>query len=279
MCILNAHEWMTMKKLPVLIIIPHGGSKIPEELSGYEQLIDFDLLHESDACANEIFSFRDETIALVDTYISRLFVDMDRDPLGIPRLEGDGVTKKRTSQGSSVFGDGLFPDEIALAAMVRRYHVPFHDTVAKVLRTGDIRLILDCHTMMAVGPGGAPDSGMPRPLVSVQNTVDTEKGIAATAPDDMALGLLESLGKEFESETVTVARRFSHNAPHFSGFIMKKYGLAKVPLLRVSLSRALFFNDRYFSYEYLKVDPLRIEGIRTCVLKALEKFIARRFRV
>ena len=123
-----------MKKIPVLIIIPHGGTKIPEELSGYERLNDFDLLHESDACANEIFSFRDEAGALVDTYISRLFVDMDRDPLSLPAMDGDGMLKKRTSQGTDVFDEGTFPDEIAIAALVRRYHVPFHDTVAKVLK-------------------------------------------------------------------------------------------------------------------------------------------------
>ena len=267
-----------MKKLPILIIIPHGGLQVPDELSGYEELRDFDLLHESDACANEIFSFRDEAAALVDTYISRLFVDMDRDPLAPPRLEGDGVTKRRTSQGKAVFGDGRFPDEIALAALTRRYHVPFHDTVAKVLGAGGVKLVLDCHTMMAVGPPGAPDAGMPRPLVSVQNTAEGSRGIAATAPDDMALALLDFLGKEFEKETATVARRFAHNAPHFDGFIMKRHGVGKVPLLRVSLSRALFFNDRYFSYEYLKVDPLRIDEIRGRVLNALRRFMARQFR-
>jgi formiminoglutamase len=269
---------MTMKKIPVLIIIPHGGTKIPEELSGYERLNDFDLLHESDACANEIFSFRDGASALVDTYLSRLFVDMDRDPLVLPAADGDGVLKKKTSQGTPVFDEGMFPDEIAIAALVRRYYVPFHDTVARVLGTGDIRLVLDCHTMMAVGPPGARDAGKPRPLVSVQNTVETGKGIAATAPDELALGLLEALGKEFEKETATVARRFAHNDPHFCGSIMKRHGLGKVPLLRVSLSRALFFNDRYFSYEYLKVDPLRTGEINDRVWKALGRFYSRQFR-
>ncbi len=266
-----------MKRLPVLIIVPHGGSQVPEELSGYEALGGFDLLYESDACANAIFSFRDEVLALVDTYVSRLFVDMDRSYREPSPAPGDWVMKSSTSQGKPVFGEKTCPDEIAVAAMVKRYYMPFHDTVRKIIATGEVQLILDCHTMMAVGPVGAPDEGRPRPLISVQSSVVTKKGEEETAPGALALDLLESLGREFQDEDTTVARRFAHNEPVFRGHCLAAYGLSDVPMLRISLSRALFFNDRYFSYEYLKVDPLRIEGIRGRIWKAISRFYWRNF--
>ncbi len=248
-----------MMKLPILIIVPHGGFRIPEELSGYEGVNDFDLFYESDACANEIFQFRDESLAYIDTYLSKLFVDMDRGPLELPPANDDGVIKRYTSQGKPVYGAGVFPDEIAVAAMIRRYHVPFHETIARVIATGEIRLILDCHTMMAVGPPGARDAGKPRPLVSVQNLIETPNGKEITADDIIARELLDALGREFSGEDSTVARRFSYNGPFFHGYLMGKYGQGAVPMLKLSLSRALFFNEKHFSYEYLKVDPLRLD--------------------
>jgi len=269
----------TMKRLPVLIIVPHGGSQVPEELSGYEALSDFDLLYESDVCANAIFSFREEALAQVDTYISRLFIDMDRSFREPPPVPGDGVMKSSTSQGKPVFGDKTCPDEIAVAAMVKRYYTPFHEAIGKIIATGDIGLILNCHTMMAVGPAGAADAGLPRPLVSVQSSVMTKKGVVETAPRALALDLLEALGREFQGEDSTVARRFAHNEPSFRGHCLAAYGLSGIPMLRVSLSRALFFNDRYFSYEYLKVDPLRIEEIRGRVWKAVDRFCSRNLKI
>ena len=49
----------TKKKLPILIITPHGGYRVPEELSGYEGVNEFDLFMHADTCANELFDFGD----------------------------------------------------------------------------------------------------------------------------------------------------------------------------------------------------------------------------
>ena len=84
-------------KLPILLIIPHGGRQVPDELSGYEQIDEFGIFIESDVYANEIFNF-DNTITKVSTVISRLFVDCDRSPKMIPPLseDEDGVIKKQS---------------------------------------------------------------------------------------------------------------------------------------------------------------------------------------
>ena len=80
-------------KLPILIIIPHGGRTIPDELSGYEQIDDFGIFIESDAYANELFNF-DNIYYKINTHISRLFVDLDRPHSMLPPQFPDGILKK-----------------------------------------------------------------------------------------------------------------------------------------------------------------------------------------
>ncbi|TFH42908.1 MAG: hypothetical protein E4G96_02420, partial [Chrysiogenales bacterium] len=119
-------KFMKKIRLPILVIIPHGGYTIPEELSGYEAVGTFDLFIQSDSCANEIFSFGDRVTGTVDTGISRLFVDLDR-PYTALRPGQDGVIKRTALDGKSVFIEDQFPDEIAIANILQRYYLPFHE--------------------------------------------------------------------------------------------------------------------------------------------------------
>ena len=264
-------------KYPILILIPHGGCQIPEELSDLTKLTPFDLLFESDICANEIFNFREKTLSVIDTSISRLFVDEARSHLDIPPGNEDGVIKSVTSQGREIFPDKVFPDEIALANILKRYYLPFHETAEKILATGTIRLLLECHTMMAVAPPGARDSGRPRPLLTISNRAVAGSGNIRACPEPLARSLLETMKKSLHDEDTTVAERFTFNKPVFRSYISEKYGTSQVPLIRIDLSRSLFFNDRYFSYEYLQVDELRIQEIRGKIWTGLEKFLSKNF--
>lgn len=266
-----------MKKMPFLVIVPHGGTIIPEELEGYPRVGKFDIFYESDACANQIFNFKGEVLACLNTSVSRLFVDLDRSFAEVPPASEDGVIKKTTSRGKSIFNGDDFPDDIAISALIRRYHVPFYDTIKKILATGEVRFLLDCHTMMSVGTSCSEDAGKPRPLVSVQNVLNNAKGISETAPMQMAEELLRILSREFRREEDTVAERFTLNSPMFKGNLLKTFGLGKVPMMRLSLSRALFFTEDFLNLNEMKVDEYRIGELRRRVLRALQLFSERFF--
>jgi formiminoglutamase len=264
-------------KLPILVIIPHGGISVPEEFAGNEALTKFDLFFESDTCANELFSFEDRVAAKIDTGISRLFVDLDREPLMLPPRSADGVIKKETLTGKPVFIENAFPDEIAIANVLKRYYYTFHATLEKILKTGGIKLIIECHTMMAVGPENASDPGKPRPLMTVTTVTRRDGSVRKTLPDELARGLTDCMRKSFAAEDTTAAGRLAVNRPAFHGHILDRYGGRGVPMARLSLSRALFLNDRYFFYDDLRIDELRILELRKKLWAGIERFFRKYF--
>ncbi len=263
--------------LPILILVPHAGRTVPEELAGYEILGDFDLFFESDACADVLFNFGEKTIARIDSPVSRVFVDLDRHHLMISPRTDDGVVKKLTGSGRPIYPPGIFPDEIAINNLLMRYYHGFHRAIEKIIETGRVKLILDCHTMMAVGPRHAADPERPRPLVTVSNMVMNEGSSVKTCPDEAARGLLESMKKSLGAEEWTVGEPFALNSPPFASHIMLRHGRGKIPLLRLSVSRGLYINDRYFRHDDLSVNSVRMLDLRRRLWEGIERFYRRHF--
>ncbi|MBN2080074.1 MAG: N-formylglutamate amidohydrolase [Spirochaetes bacterium] len=266
-----------MKKnatLPILVIIPHGGLGVPEELSGYEAVGRFDLFMQSDTCANDIFSFGDLVAGTVDTDISRLFVDLDR-PYTALRPGQDSVIKKETLDGKPVFDENHFPDEIAIANIIQRYYLPFHDTVKKIIDTGGVGLVLECHTSMAVGPKLSRDAGKPRPLVLLEYAVRGKEGPVDTCDPVLIEALAAHLDKSFQGEECTVTQKIIASTSVSGGYILRRYGTGSVPMIRLSLSRALFLDDSHFSFEYMRVDERRLRHLREILWSALSGFFRR----
>jgi len=263
--------------LPILIIIPHGGCKVPEEFAGYEAVSKFDLLIQADTCANDLFSFGDRVAGTIDTDISRLFVDLDRQYKSLPPVQ-DGVIKKSTLHGKPVFRDSLFPDEIAISNVLQRYWFPFHEAIRKIRETGGLRLILDCHTMLAVGPAISRDPGKPRPIILLERIISSREQSISTCDPEIAASLMEHMKKSFSGVEGTIAEKFTTSGDPSPGYIHRHYGNGPIPMIRLSLSRSLFLNDTYFSYDYMRVDEIRIRQLRDLLWSAIEKFYLKNFQ-
>lgn len=263
------------KKLPILIIIPHGGINIPEELSGYDAPSPLELFFESDGGANRIFNFAENISALIHTEISRLFVDTDRSFKSLYPLTEDGVIKKSTSMNRPVFKKNYYPDEIAIANILRRYYTPFHQNIKNAIEENNPRVILECHTHMPVGPANAPDKGMPRPLVITGYTGSDGSELFRTGTADMALDLAAIMGKALEKEGDTVASSYTLDNKSNTGSIINTYGRGNIPMLYLSISRSLFLNDRYFDIKGIRMDMKRLDKLRNIIFTAIEKFFKR----
>ncbi len=259
------------KKLPILVIIPHGGYSLPEELADYHALSPVDLFFESDGGANRIFNIDDRVNALVSTEISRLFVDTDRSYKDVFPITKDGVIKKSTSMNKPVFKGKYYPDEIALANIIKRYHSPFHQKIIDAMGKKP-RLILECHTHMPVGSANDPDSGMPRPLVITGYTADNRTETRRTATVDMAASLAFLMGKALEKEGDTVTASYSLDNKHNTGYILNTYGKREIPMLYLSVSRSLFLTNRYFDIKNMEIDTKRLDRLRELTYGAIEKF-------
>jgi N-formylglutamate deformylase len=258
---------------PILILIPHGGYLVPEELSGYEAVSDFDLFMQADTCAIELFGFGPRVSATLDSPVSRLFVDLDRSCQDISPTRADGVVKAKTLFGRNTFSDDSFPDETAIANILRRYYFPFHTAAERIIGTGEIGCIIECHTVMPVGPPTAHDPGVPRATVAVEHTFSRDDAPIITCQEEKARLLLESLLRSIEEDRSIVPSGLREAPPRSS--LIKKFGVSGVPYVRLSISKSLFLNDTHFSHDYLKVDELRIRDLREKIWQGIVRWYRR----
>lgn len=261
---------MLGRKLPILIIIPHGGTQIPEELEDIAAVEDFELLISSDTSANEIFRFDKNVSAVLNSPISKLFIDLNRSIYDIPPKTINGIIKKETPYGKNVFQEEYFPDEIAIANLTRRYYQPFHEAIDKITKSGEIELIIECHTIPAVGPKYASDADKPRPVIRISNTIDHKGTFIKTCPDIYAKILLTKLSSQFENENYSVSKPFIINPNPIYGFCIQKH-FDRIPYLRLDISRALFFNEKFFNSDFMKIDQIRLNDIRKKIWNSIEK--------
>lgn len=257
---------------PVLIIVPHGGCTPPEELSSVTALSDLDIFMYSDACANDIFSFGRYVAANITTDISRLFVDTDRPINEMPPSARDGVMKMDTPSGRPVYQPDMFPSGIAVSNILSRYYVSFHDRIRDALAGDRVELILEFHTMLPVGPKYAKDADKPRPLIKIEHKTRYGGRFQETAGIDEARALAESILFNLDSLEGSVAGDYLVDSSDSPGYLMKRYGTRGIPMLKVSLSRALFINERYFNWDYMKADELRLGEIRNSVWGGIRFF-------
>ncbi len=256
---------MNQKNQDILILIPHGGYNVPEELKDYTILEKHEIFLEADTGAIELFSFPDTRAHYLHTDISRLFIDLNR-PYTALKSNSQSVMNKMTSRNKDIFLPDHFPDEIALANILKRHYFPFHETAEKIINTGRIKLILDCHTVSA----SAPSSGAPRPLFTVQNRLLKEGPETPCAPIELAERFIELLKKKFSREKGTVCTRFSLNHPLFESYIMDRYCTSGTPILKLSVSRSLFLNEQHFNFDYLKIDEIRLKTLRDRLWECIE---------
>ncbi len=264
-------------KLPFLIIIPHGGTSIPEELSGYESLSPFHLFIESDAGANFIYNLSEYGCPVVKSQISRLFIDTDRDYRSVYPVTESGVIKKITAMNRPVFIDDCYPDEIAISNILRRYYFSFHRQIRDSLNSFMPEMIIQCHTHLPVGPEKSRDRGMPRPLVMTGYTTGGDEKLNRTSSADMAAGLASILSRALSGEGDTVAEKYTVKDLSDESHMMKLYGSKKIPMLYLSLSSSLMLTDRFFDLENIEISEERLKNLRGIIAESLIKFYRKYF--
>jgi N-formylglutamate deformylase len=264
-----------MTRYPVLIIIPHGGYRIPEEFTDCTSITELDIIMSADAGANELFD-SPHAAAAIQCSTSRLFTDIDRDPTSFPPKNDNGVIKKQTFLGDDIFAEGLFPDYIAITGILKRYYFPTHETIRKIIDTGEIKLILECHTVAAVGPRWADDRDTPRPLVSIQNICEIHDENIESCSESMASAMLAAFKKNLSAEPHALHDPFILSKKPINGTLSGEF-CRNIPYMRINLSRSLFLTDEYFNYEFAKFDNLRMAHLKSKIDDAFLRFFSKVF--
>lgn len=208
-------------KLPILVSVPHAGTMMPAEVESLAHIAENDIVKDGDEQVTDIFlPLRDHVAHVVTTDIARAFVDLNRAP---DDLRKDGVIKTHTCWDVPIYDSP--PDEELVAKLLNRYYYPYHEKLRALALAGDIRVGIDCHTMVSQGPPVGPDPGQLRPAACVS---DADGTCDRAWTEELASQLSQSLGGEVRI-----------NDPFKGGYITRTHA-AELPWLQLEISRGDF---------------------------------------
>lgn len=216
--------------LPILLSVPHAGWKIPPEVQNICLLTEKDIRDDGDGGASEIYyPLEKEVHAFVTTEIARAIVDMNRAENDFRK---DGIIKTHTCWDVPVYSE--YPTKETIGKMLAQYHRPYHAQLSAFAKT--VKVGIDCHTMAAVAPPVAPDSGKERPPVCLSNG-------DFTCPKEWIQSLAEMLSH-------TLDHPVSINRPFKGGYIIRSHA-QEIPWIQVEFSRAPFLSHEQKSRRLL----------------------------
>jgi len=220
-----------MKKLPVLMSVPHGGLSIPLELADIVVLDEWEIFGEADAYTRDIYDLSASVRKWYDFDIARVFIDLNRPPHTFPPEVTDGVIKDITTYGVKIYKEGSGPGPELAGTLVKKYYKPYHDRLGEAMDDG-IELGLDCHSMAAIAPPTARDAGSERPLICLGDVHGD------TCPRETTTDFRKCLAEALDMDE----KQISINRPFAGGHITRTYGSGKVPWIQIEISRALYLD-------------------------------------
>ena len=271
-----------MKKLPIAIVSPHGSLAVPPELTERVALSQEQIFNEADAYVDDIFDYRDHVLHWLAFPYARGIIDVNRpsDPALQPR-NGDGIVKEISSYGAPVFKPGMQPDAAFEAELLDKYFHPWHEQLAAIAADDRVKLVIDVHSMAAVGPALYGDPSQKRPRVMVGNLGDengrirSDRGILS-APTPLAQRFADLLGQQLVDiePLVDGGVETAVNTPFSGGWNLWAHGGKKQPWLMIELSRAMYIGNQTGDSPVVPPDQARNEAIRERIWNAICQLVA-----
>lgn len=256
---------------PVLISIPHGGDVVPPEVNERVSITDRDVFYDGDTLTREIYNLRNRVAAFIEMPIARAIVDVNRAPDDRPPKNPDGVVKTVTVNGTSVYKAGKFPDDALIEEILQRYYYPYHKKLDDLLDNHNIKLALDCHSMLPNSPPISVNPGQPRPLICLCNRGDNRRmptGRPITCPPEWIQALAESFRHVFGNEgEITI------NNPFLGGYISQvHYGRRGIPWIQIEINRTLYLNEAHLEPSEIMVKEEIIRALQEKIAHAIIRF-------
>lgn len=260
--------------LPVLVSIPHGGTREPAELAGRIAASRADILDDSDAFTAEIYGLRRgiDVEEVVAADVARAFVDANRHPEEAGPSHPDGAVKSETCFGAPLYGRGEGPDGLLAAEIIARHHGGYHSALRKALSNPRLRLCVDCHSMAAEAPPrSSPDgAGAPRPAFCLSDAGGTACPRART--ERLAACVAASFGVRRADVRI--------DDPFAGGHIVRTYGTGGaggggVPWVQIEMNRSLYLGGPQPSGAGgPSADPARLAALNAMFLDSLRGFFS-----
>lgn len=224
---------------PLLLASPHSGTHVPRHIASRLPLRPATLRRLEDAHVGRLFAPASAHAPLIEATHARAVIDLNRAETDFDRhcVEG-GPAEARSERARAGFG--LFPRLVApgqailsrplkraeAAERILALHRPWHGAIASGLdaarRTHGIAILVDCHSMPPLGPGGA------------EVVLGDRFGTSAAPP------IIDLLEQAFRGEGLKVVR----NQPYAGGHTLERHGRpeAGIHAIQIELCRALYMN-------------------------------------
>lgn len=269
------------EKLPIAIIIPHGGLAIPPELEGRVALTPEQIFNEADSYVDDIFDYKDRVLHWLNFPYARGILDVNRpDDASLHHRLGDGAVKMQSSYGVSVFHEGQEPDLELVNTLITKHWRPWHEKLAEIVDDPAVKLIVDCHSMAAVGPAAYDDPAALRPRVSASNMGDEqgerrESWGLITAPPAITRFFGKRLGELLGDvpDLTEPGALYAINEPYLGGWAMRLYGGSYKPWLMIELSRGLYIGKQESDSPVVPPDHQLLTNIGDRVWQAIEEVL------
>ena len=274
---------MSDSPLPVAILNAHGSLAIPPELYGRIALTPEQIFNESDAFADHLFDFGERVVTYLRFPYARAIIDVNRpDKKSLHHRPGDGVVKWQTSYGTKVYQTGMEPDETLEAQLLATYFQPWHEQLTQIARNPAIKLVLDCHTMAAVGPQTYDDPFKLRPRVMVGNLGDYngayhEKRGHVSATGQLTRGFAQAWGEQVEAiePLVGSGEITAVNNPFFGGWNLLGHPERVQPWLTLEYSRAMYVGHQTGESPIPPMNKTRVSQLREALFRTISLMLER----
>lgn len=255
-----------MNKFPLLLSIPHGGTKKPAELDGHLCITDKDLFDDSDPFVMEIYDLGEKVQNVIKTDIARAFVDLNRSLQDLPPQNPDGLIKSATCYQKPIYLTGKEPDYSLRKTLIEKYYLPYHREIQKSIHALDLQLCLDCHSMAEIAPNISPDGDRKaRPMFCISNQD------CATSSAEMIELLADCISKSFSIDRNDI----SLNDPFHGGHITKTYGNNPIPWIQVEMNRVLYLSEPWFDKKSLKTSNYHLQKLNHSFEESITMFFSK----
>lgn len=155
------NDWLHLAQgdAPLILSVPHAGIRMPDAVSS--ALVDpAAALADTDWHVEKLYSFaRDLGATLVSTAMSRIVVDVNRDPSGASLYPGQattGLCPTTSFDGTPLYRAGQEPDAAAVAARRASFFDPYHSALdAEIARLRGLHgtvVVYDAHSIASRVP-------------------------------------------------------------------------------------------------------------------------------
>jgi N-formylglutamate deformylase len=248
------------KELPILLSVPHCGTKFPDALSHsfHPELIKAP--DDTDWFVDQLYDFAAGMgIAMIAATYSRWVIDLNRDPESKP-LYTDGRIITGLCPMTNFLGQPLYRDNRVdiddgeVDNRLKHYYYPYHNQIQFMLdelkKNFKSVLLWDCHSIRQVVP-----------TIQKEKFPDLILGDAdgTSASPRLTQRALESLGSE--------KFNLSHNHPFKGGYITRHFGRPAIGqhALQLEMTKVNYMDDQELRY-----DKARADAMRALLMKTLE---------